>query len=225
VSCNLGMEFEQRERAWLGRMLRNAGEQNPRRLPKELTAFASMTGERFAGELVVVGRAPNGWRVKYAPDELLEASALERIVDETLQSSRGGERETRCPMLWVSSEWVNSEQGGYATSRSAFWRVSRAVVGRLGVADIGKPSWPSYLAWSNLYRVAPYSGGNPSASPAPRPERPPASTSKACSNWVSREAAARPESWLRSIPRANRKRHCLRKWWRPFDEAPRLRCP
>jgi hypothetical protein len=121
-----------------------------------------MKGERFAGELAVVGRSPNGWHVKYAPDELLKPGALERIVDETLQSSRGRGERDECPMLWVGKDWVNP--GAYSTGRSAFWRVARAVAWRLGVADIDKPSWPTYLAWSNLYRVAPSSGGNPSAS-------------------------------------------------------------
>jgi len=162
----MSTDFERQERALLCRMLRNVGEQEARRLPKELTAFASMKGERFAGELVVVGRAPNGWRVKWTPEDLLEAAALDRIVEETLQSSRGRGDRNECPMLWVSDLWGNRGERAdgekYNTKKSAFWRVIRSVAGKLGV-DIDKPSWPTYLAWSNLYRVAPCSGGNPSA--------------------------------------------------------------
>ena len=37
-----------------------------------------------------------------------------------------------------------------------------AVVDRLGVANVEKDDWPSRLVWSNLYKVAPAAGGNPS---------------------------------------------------------------
>jgi hypothetical protein len=64
-------------------------------------------------------------------------------------------------MLWVSRCWGATD--GYNTRKSAFWRVIRATVGRLGVADIGAPTWPSFIAWSNLYKISPGAGGNPSS--------------------------------------------------------------
>lgn len=44
-------------------------------------------------------------------------------------------------------------------SKSAFWRVTRDVSKRLGLAGI--EDWYDNLAWSNLYKIAPHKGGNP----------------------------------------------------------------
>jgi hypothetical protein len=147
-------------------MLGKVGDQRVRLSPEELTAFASMKGERFVGGLMVVGRAPNRWAPCFTPNDLRASAVLNLIVDKTLQSSKG--ENDKCPMLWVSDLWGNKgnreDRETYNTAKSAFWRVTRAVAGALGVADTDKPSWPTYLAWSNLYRVAPHSGGNPSAS-------------------------------------------------------------
>ena len=42
--------------------------------------------------------------------------------------------------------------------------MARATVDQLGIADVSTKSWPSTLCWSNLYKVAPFAGGNPSTS-------------------------------------------------------------
>ena len=65
-------------------------------------------------------------------------------------------------MLWVTDCWKASR--GCNTKKSAFWRVARATVDQLGIADVSTKSWPSTLCWSNLYKVAPFAGGNPSTS-------------------------------------------------------------
>jgi hypothetical protein len=151
--------FLDMEHAKLSRILQDVAKH--RELPNELklTTFSSMRGERYVGELMVVGRAVNGWRVHCTPAELADPTALTRVVDETLQSS--GRCDDECPMLWVTKHWGSQKE--YNTNKSAFWRVIREVTGALRIADIEKPSWPSYLMWSNLYRVAPASGGNPFA--------------------------------------------------------------
>ncbi len=79
-------------------------------------------------------------------------------MEEAFAPAREGDG---CPMLWVSRCW--GETNGYNTRKSAFWRVIRATTGRLGVADVGAPTWPSFVAWSNLYKVSPSAGGNPSS--------------------------------------------------------------
>lgn len=38
----------------------------------------------------------------------------------------------------------------------------RGVVGELGIADINSRDWPSYIVWTNLYKIAPDKAGNPS---------------------------------------------------------------
>jgi len=162
------MEFGERERALLARMLRNMGEQTVPLSPNKLTSFASMKGERFAGELIVVGRAVNRWGPGFTAIELMEEAALNRVIEKTVRWSRGRGDKNGCPMLWVSDLWGNRgnrEDGEkYNTKKSAFWRVIRSVAGKLGV-DIDKPARPTCLAWSNFYRVAPFLGGKSFCSP------------------------------------------------------------
>lgn len=39
----------------------------------------------------------------------------------------------------------------------------RCVVEQLGLADVQNTDWISHLAWTNLYKVSPFGGGNPSS--------------------------------------------------------------
>jgi hypothetical protein len=59
-------------------------------------------------------------------------------------------------------DWITKADGvrnPYDTNTSAFWRVARRVrSGLLGDAE----GWPRDLAWSDLAKIAPWRGGNPS---------------------------------------------------------------
>ena len=72
--------------------------------------------------------------------------------DATLQS---------CPLEWVESSWGSSEV--YNTKKSAFWRVIKRLSQNINKLDSDE-SWVSKLVWSNLYKIAPSEGGNPSDS-------------------------------------------------------------
>ncbi len=66
-------------------------------------------------------------------------------------------------MLGMFNDW-KSLKPPYNPNKSAFWRVIQELVGRLRIADVNSnANWPSHLTWSNLYKVAPYLGGNPGA--------------------------------------------------------------
>ena len=68
-------------------------------------------------------------------------------------------------MSWVSDHWSTKDRPvseKYRTNRSAFWRTTRRVVKELNIADVDTVEWPSHLVWSNLYKVSPATGGNPS---------------------------------------------------------------
>ena len=134
---------------------------NNQYLPNDipLTSFLAMEGNLYNQELMVIGRAVNGWVEKWSPNELLDTNKIKDIVDKTLTSVSD---HSDCPMSWVSGLWGNTE-APYNTKRSAFWRVIRQVVGHLEIADIDKPDWPSILTWSNLYKVSPWERGNPSS--------------------------------------------------------------
>ena len=66
----------------------------------------------------------------------------------------------QCPMKWITNRWGVGNR--HNTKRSAFWRVIRRVTDQLQVADRHHPDWPSYLVWSNLYKLSPSQGRNPS---------------------------------------------------------------
>lgn len=115
-----------------------------------ICVFAALKGGNYGGELLVIGRAVNGWLVNLAPSDLNDKKKL----DEAITALADG-----TDMCWVTKRW--GARHGYNTKRSAFWRTARAVVGELGVADIKDNSWPSYISWSNLYKLARRDGGNP----------------------------------------------------------------
>lgn len=125
---------------------------------KELTGFAPLTGKLFDHGLLVVGRAVNGWASGWKADDLLDVAVQDRIVDE-LYPVRSDSH--KCPMSWVSDIW-GAKDGNYNTARSAFWRVSHEVIKCLEGTKYDSATWVSKMAYSNLYRVSPYGGGNPS---------------------------------------------------------------
>lgn len=132
--------------------------QNNQLLPAaEISGFLAMTGDLYTGDLMVVGRAVNGWLRGILPAELASSRVANSYAEEVFQSVTA---DGTCPMQWVTDCW-GDEAGDYNTARSAFWRVIRKTVGVLGIADPEDIKWPSHLVWSNLYKVAPADGGNP----------------------------------------------------------------
>lgn len=131
--------------------------QNHDQIPdQKLTGFLPMIGRNYSGELMVVGRAVNGWDVGFMPADIATASdAYAETVYKSVVKDGG------CPMDWVSACWGATE--GYNTKKSAFWRTIKSVTEQLRIAADDDDAWPSKLAWSNLYKVAPADGGNPGA--------------------------------------------------------------
>jgi hypothetical protein len=131
-------------------------------LPKQkVTGFLSVTGYLYDHKLMVIGRAVNGWADGILPHQLSNGNRSTAYAAMVFKSVSGG---ARCPMTRITECWSNpgGNPYGYNSRRSAFWRVIRAVVGESGIANVEDPSWPSYLVWSNLYKISPADGGNPS---------------------------------------------------------------
>lgn len=118
----------------------------------QLCGFVGLKGTNFAGELLVVGRAVNSWGQGWTADELLEEATLNRVATEMFNND--------ALLTWVSDQWGSKVE--YNTRRSAFWRVIREVVQELSLANVENASWPSHIAWSNLYKISPFVGRNPS---------------------------------------------------------------
>ena len=123
---------------------------------KPLTGFLAMIGDKYTGELMVAGRAVNGWADALTARDLGDETARSTVTREIYRSVSSGP----CPMLWVTNQW-RVEKGKYSTARSQFWRVVRNIVGELRIGAIDQADWPSHLVWSNLYKVSLSRGGNP----------------------------------------------------------------
>ncbi len=144
------------------KILRSVGEAADQ-LPKEkVVGFMATKGNLYNRQLMVVGRAVNGWTDDtILPSQLAEPDKRRRyskIVKRNSSKGNFSEDARDCPMQWVQDYWQNPE--GYRTIDSAFWRVIRQVMEGLNIAFENDP-WPSHLVWSNLYKVAPAEGGNP----------------------------------------------------------------
>lgn len=121
-----------------------------------------MIGHGYAGDLLVVGRAPNGWSVRWDADQ---ERSEEAIADAAAAARLASEGDGSDPMDWIT--WSDGVNTRYNTNDSAFWRVS----GRVQAGLIGSASdWPRDLAWTNLAKIAPWGGGNPTG-PALRIQR------------------------------------------------------
>ncbi len=136
---------------------------NADRLPSlAVTGFLSMAGSHYKNELMVVGRAVNGWAEGITPESLAkQATSLDyaaAIFDSVVGNGS-------CPMAWVTNCWANpsNQDSQYNTKKSAFWRVIRSVVAETDIANTDEDTWPSHLVWSNLYKISPKQGGNPSS--------------------------------------------------------------
>jgi hypothetical protein len=129
------------------------------KLNEPLTGFLGMQGRLATGELAVIGRSPNqwlneGWTAEEMCDEKNHQAVLEKTLVESLL-----ETDRPCPLLWVTDCWAG---GRGNMGRTAFWRVVRSVMDNMGIADVLKSDWPSHLMWTNLYKIAPAKGWNPS---------------------------------------------------------------
>jgi len=132
---------------------------NAELLPNEkVTGFLSIAGDLYNNELMVVGRAVNGWTDGVFPGQLADLQLAAEYAETVFASAV---RKCHCSMSWVIECWANPDPDGYNTKRSPFWRVIREVVSELGIGEPEKVLWPSHLVWSNLYKVSPARGGNP----------------------------------------------------------------
>jgi hypothetical protein len=121
-----------------------------------LAVFWPMIGHAYQRQLMVIGKAVNGWIDDVQAVELTDPVARENILRAARRTSEGEESSR---MRWVTASWGNP--GGYSTARSAFWRHIRAVLAAVDAGSSHDPEWSSRLVWSNLAKLAPAGGGNP----------------------------------------------------------------
>lgn len=173
MPTNLSTEYE----SLFDELLACAADWRPRRgAVPELTGCWTACGNDYTpGKgLLVLGRATNGFEPSLAPAELASAP----VRAEKLRAIRAmAERPSDgAPLCWVDGRGDANPDvarkralGGTIGSRSAFWRVTRALMQKM-TPDLPAVGWASHIAWGNLYKLAPNvvggtgEGANPSAS-------------------------------------------------------------
>lgn len=111
--------------------------------------FCLQWGENFPLEehrgIMFVGRATNGWVTDCEDVDVLFGDSEDAIFNRNDQ------------MKWIENLSGNTE--GYNTRKSAFLRVIKKI------SEVFYPeNWYSYVAWSNVCKIAPWKGGNPNDS-------------------------------------------------------------
>ena len=129
---------------------------------KQVCAFFPLRGKKYSHDLMIVGRATNGWLDKQHKAEKTNDSSAVQLGDvskrQTFLDVIRAESLSDDPMFWVLEEWNGKD---YQAWRSAFWRVAKKSLLSLNSHDALDSDWPSHLIWSNLYKVGPEKGGNP----------------------------------------------------------------
>ncbi len=110
----------------------------------ELTSCPIIVGndyEQSKFRLMYVGRAVNGWEFDWHKD------SLEGLTEQVFSHGFN---------MWnISDNPIQPE--GYNFNRSPFWQLCHKLMDIQGESS----SWSSRVAWSNLFKVAPYKTGNP----------------------------------------------------------------
>lgn len=115
---------------------------------EDVCAFCVQWGKNFPTTkntgILFVGKAVNGWVHDDIDIDVLFGETTDRIFARSDQ------------MKWVSDLEGNNEI--YNTKKSAFWRVVKKISQHFYPTE----EWYSNVAWSNLCKIAPFKGGNPS---------------------------------------------------------------
>ena len=111
----------------------------------ELVGFSSLKGNKWSGDLMVVGRFVNGWVDKWSIREIVEPGKLEEYLQRVIGAKYSNAED---PVKALNDE----------IERSPFWDAVEDVARGLNLGD----GWTSRIVYSNLYRFG-LDGGNPPA--------------------------------------------------------------
>lgn len=109
----------------------------------ELTCAPAIAGTCYEDSpfrLMYVGRAVNGWEAKW----------LEGPINDLVEQVFAYDFK-------MASIFENPNQNGYNFNISGFWQLCKEIMKLAGEEE----NWSDKVLWSNLYKVAPYNGGNP----------------------------------------------------------------
>lgn len=148
MSVELSVEYEAAYAELIARVATS-----PSIRPRELALFWPKVGRSYDGDLLVVGRAVNGWIDRWDLDAPSDAHALAATARATGEGTVNGDQ-----LGWILDRWKQPD-GGYDTATSQYWQTVREVT--LDGHPEREAHWPSHIAWTNLGKLAPWAGGNP----------------------------------------------------------------
>lgn len=134
----------------------------------KLAATLGAVGRHFfpGRELMVVGKATNGWDHSRAflPAELTRIRC-NAIVKHALNDA-GFSAGSRSPdgLRWVREDW-RGEKDGEVYSKTAFWWRLHDILLSLGVGV--ESDWYDKIVWTNFYKIAPVNRGTSTVSGNP----------------------------------------------------------
>lgn len=143
----------------------------------EYKSSKDIAGKDF--RLMLVGRAVNGWDEYRGTDqdtkECFVTSSMQNLLNDPAALTHGKDSKDRFEWIAVDEEHniarncvregidkEPSEVGDYCLSRP-FWGYSKEIWDTLyGAATSWQEHWYQKTVWTNLYKIAPRKGGNPS---------------------------------------------------------------
>lgn len=120
----------------------------------DFSHFAAMKGVKYDNQnirLLVVGRAVNGW-------------GQFSVNDRTSFGSDAENKFNNQNFDWVKVNEYGAlwNENDYFLTKSPFWRTIQTVWE--GLSEQKETRWIDYIAWTNIYKVAPSDTGNPTTS-------------------------------------------------------------
>lgn len=133
--------FSSKQEQLLDRLLKLVGQIRKDEETPALTAFLGIRGGSRQGGLAIVGRAPHGWVGGWKPGEFRDPDVRQEVL---------------------ASLEDRADLGRMADRSTMFWQVARAVANALDEGDGAESTWTDRVGWTNLFKISPAKGGNPS---------------------------------------------------------------
>jgi hypothetical protein len=134
----------------------------------QLSHFVGMKGKKYDQQtikLLIVGRAVNGW------GQLNTASAEDFAMEAIEKMQKDNFNWIVCDKSSLRNDCLDNGEY-YWLNDSPFWRTNKRIWMSLtnnhDFQDLEQDKWVDYIAWTNLYKIAPLDTGNPTTTMSKR---------------------------------------------------------
>jgi hypothetical protein len=119
----------------------------PKKLKNKLCVFFPQVGKNYfdmEDKILFIGKSVNSWVTNELDiEKLFDYKNSERIINRDDE------------IFWVE----RNDNPHYNSNTSAFWRLIKKIT----IKHFKENDWYNKIAWTNLYKVSPWEGGNPDA--------------------------------------------------------------